>query len=542
MSKEIGMLAVVVLKARNLHDRHSFYKQDPYAKVTLNGKTYETPPDVKGGQRPEWDAEFRFPVYAAKSDSARQMEVTCWRAEPRQHEEIGKGKVDISDTLKSGEFDDWVTINDVSGTYRGEIYLEMTFFASGPPPLERRPSKLPPQERLQRLKQSAAPVTAGGNLAVPGGANFHQSSPPKDKPLLTVHEFEAPGPSLPPTLRPGTDFGVSKGHGRRSSEYTSPVSSRPPPSLAPGRPPAHRNDSNPFRNPGLHGRTQSGGGFSSSYSPPRESNFPPSLSHSPPRQSRPEYNSYVSEPAPSSIPGSTYFPSPYVTTPPEPTPYNGFTSGASYSPPRHSAPLHNPPQTLIPATSTHNHTLSFPSVSPRPPSPQFHPPQSTSPYSVPQSTYLSSQPGYPQPQSTYPPPPQPGYPMQAPPQFPSHHQTFHAQPQGAYTAYEHLSPPLGSAQRSFFVRQDSVGELPDPSLSQRYASPLPLPNDGFSARSHSPFPVPTVPPVAPPPHPVPSPFSPSAEFERELQRKREQEERDADYARQLDFELNLGGA
>lgn len=105
MSKELGTLVVVVLKAKNLHDRHSFYKQDPYAKVTLNGKSFKTDADVKGGQHPEWDAEFRFPVYAVKNDSSRQLEVACWRAEPRDDEEIGKGKVDIGDTLRTGEFD-----------------------------------------------------------------------------------------------------------------------------------------------------------------------------------------------------------------------------------------------------------------------------------------------------------------------------------------------------------------------------------------------------------------------------------------------------
>lgn len=105
MSKELGTLAVVVLKAKNLHDRHSFYKQDPYAKITLNGKSFKTDADPKGGQHPEWDAEFRFPVFATKSDSSRQLEVACWRAEPRGDEEIGKGKIDISDTLRTGEFD-----------------------------------------------------------------------------------------------------------------------------------------------------------------------------------------------------------------------------------------------------------------------------------------------------------------------------------------------------------------------------------------------------------------------------------------------------
>ena len=105
MSKELGTLVVVVLKAKNLHDRHSFYKQDPYAKITLDGKTKKTDVDVKGGQHPEWDAELRFDVYTSKKASARTLEVSCWRAESREHEEIGKGTVDISDTLEKHEFD-----------------------------------------------------------------------------------------------------------------------------------------------------------------------------------------------------------------------------------------------------------------------------------------------------------------------------------------------------------------------------------------------------------------------------------------------------
>lgn len=98
-------MAVVVLKAKNLYDRHSFYKQDPYAKISLNGKTFKTDADVKGGQHPEWDAEFRFTVYDVKDNSARLLEVVAWRAEPKNDEEIGKGKVDITNTLKTGEFD-----------------------------------------------------------------------------------------------------------------------------------------------------------------------------------------------------------------------------------------------------------------------------------------------------------------------------------------------------------------------------------------------------------------------------------------------------
>ncbi|KAI0784238.1 C2 domain-containing protein, partial [Abortiporus biennis] len=147
MSRELGTLVVVILKARNLLDRHSLYKQDAYAQASLNGKTKKTQVDVKGGQHPEWDEEVRFTVYDSKSEDARTLKVSCWSKEPRGDETVGEGKLDISETLRTGEFDDWIPLQ-VDGTSRGELYLEMTFYAAGPPPLSRRPSKLAPKDRL----------------------------------------------------------------------------------------------------------------------------------------------------------------------------------------------------------------------------------------------------------------------------------------------------------------------------------------------------------------------------------------------------------
>lgn len=42
MSKEseLGTLVVVILKARNLIDKHSFYKQDVFAQAYLNGRPF----------------------------------------------------------------------------------------------------------------------------------------------------------------------------------------------------------------------------------------------------------------------------------------------------------------------------------------------------------------------------------------------------------------------------------------------------------------------------------------------------------------------
>ncbi|KIJ14256.1 hypothetical protein PAXINDRAFT_79478, partial [Paxillus involutus ATCC 200175] len=155
MSKplEIGTLVVVVLKARHLH-QPSFYKQNPYAQASLSGLTKRSKVDQKGGQHPVWDDELRFPVLAdvGKDKANRILEVGCYKDEQRGEDILlGKGTVNIEETLKTGEFDDWVPLETSAGS-RGELYLEMTFYAnaSPSPSVTRRPSKLTPSDRLSR--------------------------------------------------------------------------------------------------------------------------------------------------------------------------------------------------------------------------------------------------------------------------------------------------------------------------------------------------------------------------------------------------------
>ncbi|KAI0255122.1 C2 domain-containing protein, partial [Lactifluus subvellereus] len=154
MSKESvsGTLVIVVLKAQHLIDNHTFYKQDPYVKLSLSGATKQTPVDPKGGQHPVWDAELRFPISKDPSKTNRTLTISVFSEEKRDDELLGEGTVDITDTLKTGEFDviDWVPLS-LKDTQRGEVYLEMTFFAAGPAPPTRRPSKFTsPSERVAR--------------------------------------------------------------------------------------------------------------------------------------------------------------------------------------------------------------------------------------------------------------------------------------------------------------------------------------------------------------------------------------------------------
>ena|ERR1700729_1090822 len=105
MSGELGTLIVVVLKARNLNDKHTFHKQDVFAQVALNGSQKPTAVDVKGGQHPVWDEEIRFSVLRDSAEKNRTLEVSCWAKEHKTDDLLGQGKVDITETLRSGEFD-----------------------------------------------------------------------------------------------------------------------------------------------------------------------------------------------------------------------------------------------------------------------------------------------------------------------------------------------------------------------------------------------------------------------------------------------------
>ncbi|THH08914.1 hypothetical protein EW145_g2382 [Phellinidium pouzarii] len=152
-TQELGTLVVVVLKAKNLPDKHTFTKQDPYAVIELGSLKANTNVDKRGGQHPVWDQDLHLKVSTQETKESRTLRTSCYAKEPKSDTLIGTGEVDISETLVSGEFDDWVKLED-NGAYRGEVYLEVTFFAAGPSALARRPSKLAPAERLWRPLQT----------------------------------------------------------------------------------------------------------------------------------------------------------------------------------------------------------------------------------------------------------------------------------------------------------------------------------------------------------------------------------------------------
>lgn len=105
MTNDLGTLVIVILKAKNLPDKHSFYKQDVFAQIQIQDVARKSSVEIKGGQHPVWDEEVRVPIVTKATDETRTLQVSCWSQEPRGAELIGNGKVDISETLRTGEFD-----------------------------------------------------------------------------------------------------------------------------------------------------------------------------------------------------------------------------------------------------------------------------------------------------------------------------------------------------------------------------------------------------------------------------------------------------
>ncbi|KAI0360039.1 hypothetical protein OH77DRAFT_1419432 [Trametes cingulata] len=536
MGEDIGTLVVVVLKARNLRDKHTFYKQDAYAQATLNKETKKTKVDVKGGQHPVWDEELRFPILKRVSDETRKLEVSCWSKEPRADECIGRGTVDITETLMTGEFDDWVPLKMEDGAYRGEIFLEMTYYAKTPP-LQRRASKWKPTERLTRptstyIYSDLPPVPS----ATPGTAPQPVNTVPAATTVSDSDELPLPYPGST------TPSHASRGRHAAPGAHLSP---------------AHKHDAlpslpeEPEAPPSIPASLRPGGARTSPGTSPKAGGglLPP------------EHPLHTRAPVPPRDP------SPPAQVPFESVPLYLRPGGGHTPIPEPHIP---PPQTYVPPTQ--------PYTAPAQPysAPQTHAP--------PPQPYPPGGPAYRPPPQTYSSPPPQSY---GPPQQ-------HYAPPAPHAYIPPSGPPYGySAPRP--VVDDPPSDLPDPYLEARYKTPLPLPAEppGMSTPkpSHSQPqapPRPTSPPLppkdrhtspsrskpvpaAPPRHPAQTSRDRSREAEErerlvalqlqkekeeeerdrllalqiekeeeERQRKlREQEERDSELARQLDLELNL---
>ena len=129
---EIGTLVLVVDRAKNLPNRKTMGKQNPYCAARLGKEAKKTETDKRGGQTPRWDQELRFTVH--DSPDYHSLKISIF-SEDKRTDLIGEAWVSLKDILNpgGGKADLWQGMN-YKGKYAGELRIELTYYDTRPKP------------------------------------------------------------------------------------------------------------------------------------------------------------------------------------------------------------------------------------------------------------------------------------------------------------------------------------------------------------------------------------------------------------------------
>ncbi|KAM0247898.1 hypothetical protein ACHAQJ_009668 [Trichoderma viride] len=230
----IGTLVAIVDRAKNLPNRKTIGKQDPYCAARLGKEAKKTATDVRGGQTPKWDQELRFTVH----DSADyyQLKISVF-TDDKKTDLIGESWIDLKGIIipGGGQNDVWQTLT-CRGKYAGEIRLEITFYDSRPKPdkpaarprlsmgVEQESSSPKRKELVKRRPLPTDPVTGEVTANVPSPAppsDYYQPPPrPHGK---SLHSPYGSTNSLHDTIEYGTPT-----HGSTRSRHADHFSSHSP--------------------------------------------------------------------------------------------------------------------------------------------------------------------------------------------------------------------------------------------------------------------------------------------------------------------------
>ncbi|EXJ94852.1 hypothetical protein A1O1_03250 [Capronia coronata CBS 617.96] len=129
---EIGTLVAVVDRAKNLPNRKTMGKQDPYCAMRLGKEAKKTNTDKRGGQTPKWDQELRFTVH----DSPDYYKLKCSIFnDDKKTDLIGEAWIDLHEVIVAGggQNDLWHQLN-FKGKYAGDVRVELTYYDTRPLP------------------------------------------------------------------------------------------------------------------------------------------------------------------------------------------------------------------------------------------------------------------------------------------------------------------------------------------------------------------------------------------------------------------------
>ncbi|PMD44329.1 hypothetical protein L207DRAFT_483208 [Hyaloscypha variabilis F] len=177
---EIGTLVVIVDRAKNLPNRKTIGKQDPYCAARLGKEAKKTETDRRGGQTPRWDQELRYTVH--DSPDYYQLKVSVFN-DDKKTDLIGETWVDLKEVVVpgGGQNDLWHTLS-CKGKYAGEIRIEITYYDTRPK-----------QEKPEKIKQMGINgVEDNGRDSLRGPRQL--KAPVKRRPLPSDPVTGAPAP------------------------------------------------------------------------------------------------------------------------------------------------------------------------------------------------------------------------------------------------------------------------------------------------------------------------------------------------------------
>ncbi|MCJ1247621.1 hypothetical protein MMC30_004836 [Trapelia coarctata] len=196
---EIGTLVVIVDRAKNLPNRKTMGKQDPYCAARLGKEAKKTETDRRGGQTPRWDQELRFTVH--DSPDYHQLKVSVFNDDKRT-DLIGETWVPLDKVVLpgGGTSDIWHNLN-CKGRYAGEIRIELTYYDTRPkegrtPEPAAAPYPIEPQERV--FDKVTGPRQPKPVKRRPLPADPTSADPSPLRPLMPDHVQSSPLPYTPP--------------------------------------------------------------------------------------------------------------------------------------------------------------------------------------------------------------------------------------------------------------------------------------------------------------------------------------------------------
>ncbi|KAH9835974.1 Protein kinase C conserved region 2 (CalB) [Teratosphaeria destructans] len=202
---EIGTLVLIVDRAKNLPNRKTMGKQNPYCAARLGKEAKKTETDKRGGQTPKWDQELRFTVH--DSPDYHTLKVSVF-SEDKKTDLIGEAWVNLDSVVipGGGKSDIWQGLN-CKGKYAGEVRIELTYYDSRPKP---EPSEEDLATRAGKGKVKRRPLPSNPN----SGSVTPDTIPELAGPVRAKHgprDLSAP-PRMPSMPRDTMGFHHSQMH------------------------------------------------------------------------------------------------------------------------------------------------------------------------------------------------------------------------------------------------------------------------------------------------------------------------------------------